>query len=168
MEWASRFGTDWHAVTSQLSGLTNAIQLVTSFPRCTMTGAVWFSDRLGTGSPAELKAAVGGDVLELGIENPTDARLERTRSVVRNASVLNPDETVTATNDGISVTSSRARTVGPDLIVALRDASITVTGFNVHSPTLDDVFLATTGETLDETDDRAVDTSAEAIEMERD
>jgi len=41
-------------------------------------------------------------------------------------------------------------------LVALRDADLTVTGFNVRAPTLDDVFLAITGEELD-TDESEVD-----------
>ena len=47
------------------------------------------------------------------------------------------------------MTSERARSRGTDLLVALRDAGISVTGFNVRAPTLDDVFLAITGEHVD-------------------
>jgi ABC-2 type transport system ATP-binding protein len=46
------------------------------------------------------------------------------------------------------VTAETARQHGTDLLVALRDAGLTVTGFNVRAPTLDDVFLAITGEEL--------------------
>ena len=38
---------------------------------------------------------------------------------------------------------------GTDLLVELRDAGVPVTGFNVRAPTLDDVFLAITGEHVD-------------------
>ena len=40
-------------------------------------------------------------------------------------------------------------------LVALRDAELTVTGFNIRAPTLDDVFLAITGEELDIDDEEA-------------
>jgi ABC-2 type transport system ATP-binding protein len=53
--------------------------------------------------------------------------------------------TVTTTESGISVTAETARQHGTDLLVALRDAGLTVVGFNVRAPTLDDVFLAITG-----------------------
>jgi ABC-2 type transport system ATP-binding protein len=56
------------------------------------------------------------------------------------------EATVEVTDEGLTVTSQRAREVGTDLLVALRDADIPVTGFNVRAPTLDDVFLAITGE----------------------
>jgi ABC-2 type transport system ATP-binding protein len=55
------------------------------------------------------------------------------------------------------VTSEVARDHGTDLLVALRDAGIVVTGFNIRAPTLDDVFLAITGEELDDAADDAVD-----------
>jgi ABC-2 type transport system ATP-binding protein len=59
------------------------------------------------------------------------------------------DATVERTEDGISVTAETARTHGTELLVALRDEGITVTGFNIRAPTLDDVFLAITGEHIE-------------------
>lgn len=39
--------------------------------------------------------------------------------------------------------------------MALRDEGLTVTGFNIRAPTLDDVFLAITGHAIEwETDDQ--------------
>ncbi len=46
----------------------------------------------------------------------------------------------------MTVTARDARARGTDLLVALRDAGIGVVGFDVRAPTLDDVFLAVTGE----------------------
>ncbi|PSQ54715.1 daunorubicin ABC transporter ATP-binding protein [Halobacteriales archaeon SW_12_67_38] len=60
---------------------------------------------------------------------------------------------VETTEEGISVTSRRAREAGTDLLVALRDEGLTVTGFNIRAPTLDDVFLAITGESVDDSDE---------------
>jgi ABC-2 type transport system ATP-binding protein len=54
------------------------------------------------------------------------------------------------------VTAESARDRGTDLLVALRDAGLTVTGFNIRAPTLNDVFLAITGDTVD-TDAPATD-----------
>jgi ABC-2 type transport system ATP-binding protein len=106
------------------------------------------------GAPATLKRRVGGEILEVDVADGTDAR----REAARIARGFEPfaDAAVEVTDDGVHVTSREARQHGTDLLVALRDAGVTVTGFNVRAPTLDDVFLAITGEHIDEetVDDR--------------
>jgi len=97
------------------------------------------------GSPADLKREVGGEILD--VELADDAR-ERAAAIARDFEAF-ADATVDVSDDGITVTSPVARQYGTDLLVALRDAGLTVTGFNVRAPTLDDVFLAITGEELD-------------------
>lgn len=134
---------------------------------CDRLAVIADGEIVATGSPAELKATVGGDVLEISVADATDARLARARTTVRDAGVLKPEESVTTGDSSISVTSPRAREIGPDLIVALRDAGVAITGLNVRSPTLDDVFLAVTGDALEEKDDRTADSSPDtSIEME--
>jgi len=105
------------------------------------------------GSPADLKREVGGEVLDVELEGGPEAR-ERAAAIARNFDAFE-DAAVAETEEGISVTAETARQYGTDLLVALRDAELTVTGFNIRSPTLDDVFLAITGDELDtaETDD---------------
>jgi ABC-2 type transport system ATP-binding protein len=66
------------------------------------------------------------------------------------------DGMVTTTDEGISVTAETARQHGTDLLIAPHDANLTVTGFNAYVPTLDDMFLAITGEELN-TDKSEVD-----------
>ncbi|MWG36395.1 ABC transporter ATP-binding protein [Halomarina oriensis] len=97
------------------------------------------------GTPAELKARVGGDVLSVDLVDADAVTVERAERVVRESGLLDGEGVVSRTDTGLSVTSQRARRVGTDLLVALRDAGILVEGFEVHSPTLDDVFLAITG-----------------------
>jgi ABC-2 type transport system ATP-binding protein len=112
------------------------------------------------GTPADLKRQVGGEILEVDVEaEPTAADTDSADPRQEAASLAREFEpfasaTVETTEDGIGVTSRQARQHGTDLLVALRDAGVTVTGFNVRAPTLDDVFLAITGEHLD---DEAVD-----------
>ncbi len=101
-----------------------------------------------TGSPAELKRRVGGEVLDIDLAEGEDER-ERAVEVARGSGLFEAGATVEPTAEGISVTSRRARERGTDLLVALRDAGLQVVGFNVHAPTLDDVFLAITGEHVD-------------------
>ncbi|MFC6940330.1 ATP-binding cassette domain-containing protein [Salinirubellus sp. GCM10025818] len=101
-----------------------------------------------TGSPAELKRRVGGEVLEVALAGGADAS-ERAVEVARESGLFEAEASVEPTAEGISVTSRRARERGTDLLVALRDAGLEVVGFNVRAPTLDDVFLAITGEHVD-------------------
>jgi ABC-2 type transport system ATP-binding protein len=104
-----------------------------------------------TGSPAELKRRVGGEVLAVALAAGSgDERLrERAVEVALESGLFEAAATVEPTAEGISVTSRRAREHGTDLLVALRDAGFEVVGFDVHAPTLDDVFLAITGEHVD-------------------
>ncbi|PSQ19638.1 daunorubicin ABC transporter ATP-binding protein [Halobacteriales archaeon QS_8_69_26] len=99
------------------------------------------------GSPAELKRRVGGEVLEVEVEGG-EAEHERAAEVARGFEEF-ADATVSVDAEGISVTAETARQHGTDLLVALRDEGLTVTGFDVRAPTLDDVFLAITGEAPD-------------------
>jgi len=102
-----------------------------------------------SGSPSELKSRVGGDVLEIELDDPTESALERAREVALDSELADGAESVETSDEGIRVTSPEARRHGTDLLVALRDAGLTIVGFNVRSPTLDDVFLAVTGEEYD-------------------
>ena len=106
------------------------------------------------GSPTELKRRVGGEVLDVDLEGGADAR-RRAASIAGEFDAF-ADASVEVTDEGISVTARTARQHGTDLLVALRDAGLTVTGFNVRAPTLDDVFLAITGDGLDGDADAAL------------
>jgi len=103
-----------------------------------------------TGSPEELKREVGGEVLDVELaEDGPD--VERARDAVASADAVDRSA-IDVTDDGLSITSPRAREIGTDVLLALRDADIPVLGFNVRSPTLDDVFLAVTGEHVEDLD----------------
>ncbi|WP_096396096.1 ATP-binding cassette domain-containing protein [Halorubrum trapanicum] len=115
---------------------------------CDRIAVIMDGEIVATGSPAELKRRVGGEILDVDVPAGEDAR-ERAAEIARGGDVFDADADVTVTDDGISVTAERAREHGTDLLVALRDAGIAVTGFNIRAPTLDDVFLAITGEELD-------------------
>ncbi len=122
---------------------------------CERIGVILDGEIVASGSPSELKRRVGGEILDV---NLVDGDSERAAAIARRADLFEPEATVEVTDDGVTVTSQHARELGTDLLVALRDADIDVTGFNVRAPTLDDVFLAITGdhvepeEPTDETD----------------
>ncbi|MFT4890864.1 MAG: ABC-2 type transport system ATP-binding protein [Halobacteriales archaeon] len=120
---------------------------------CDRLSVIQDGEIVAEGEPAALKREVGGEILDVELEDGSGDR-ERAADIAREDGVFPDDPAVEVTGDGISVTSRSARQSGTDLLVALRDAGITVTGFNVRSPTLDDVFLAITGEHVeDETPD---------------
>ena len=114
---------------------------------CDRLAVILDGDIVADGSPADLKREVGGEVLAIELEGTEEAR-ERATTIAQGFEAFT-NATVTETEGGISVTSEAARQHGTDLLVALRDAGLTVTGFNIRAPTLDDVFLAITGDEID-------------------
>ncbi|QSG09822.1 ATP-binding cassette domain-containing protein [Halapricum desulfuricans] len=116
---------------------------------CGRLSVILDGEIVAEGSPADLKREVGGEILDVELDDGPGAR-ERAADLVREDGLFPDEPAVERTGDGISVTSRAARQHGPDLLVALRDAGITVTGFNVRSPTLDDVFLAITGQHVED------------------
>ena len=134
---------------------------------CDRISVILDGEIVETGSPAELKREVGGEILDVEIggdaaqDEGDDGRAARERAVeVAREAGLFDDASIQVTDDGISVTTPNAQTQGTDLLVALRDAGVTVRGFNVHAPTLDDVFLAITGEELEHADVEAPEQAA--------
>jgi len=130
---------------------------------CDRLSVILDGEIVATGSPADLKRRVGGEILDVDLEDGADAS-ERAAAVVRETDIFDDEVTVEATDDGISVTSGNARERGTDLLVALRDEGLTVTGFNIRAPTLDDVFLAITGDDTDEEAPATGDETAPATE----
>jgi ABC-2 type transport system ATP-binding protein len=104
---------------------------------------------VATGSPEELKREVGGEILDINLVDGDKAR-KAAIDVVKASDLFEPAATFEPTADGITITSRQARERGTDLLLALRDAGLDVLGFNIRAPTLDDVFLAITGEHLDD------------------
>ncbi|RLM42001.1 ATP-binding cassette domain-containing protein [Haloarcula sp. Atlit-47R] len=133
---------------------------------CDRLSVILDGEIVATGPPTDLKRRVGGEILDVDLEDGEDAS-DRAATVVRETDIFDSEATVEVTEDGISVTSENARERGTDLLVALRDEGLIMTGFNIRAPTLDDVFLAITGDEMD--DDQAVtgDEAATAAGIER-
>jgi len=131
---------------------------------CDRLAVIADGEIVATGEPAELKRRVGGEILDIELAGDGEgdaADTEAAAAVVREADLLEADATIEPTEDGLQITSQRARSRGTDVLVALRDAGVAVTGFNVRAPTLDDVFLAITGEATGEGADAAAATAPE-------
>ncbi|WP_248907579.1 ABC transporter ATP-binding protein [Halocatena marina] len=121
---------------------------------CSRLAVIADGEFVASGSPDDLKAQIGGDSLDITLEETPAMTADQACAVIESSGLLIGGESVGTTADGIVVTSPRARAIGTDVLVALREAGATVTGFTVRSPSLDDVFLHYTGGTLTDTTER--------------
>ncbi len=122
---------------------------------------------IATDTPETLKSAVGGDILDVTLEDSSEQEKKRATSVVRESDTLET-ASIETTDDGFTITSEDAREAVSELFVALHEADVVVTGFDVRSPTLDDVFLTLTGERpeavdRDETDEQIPTVSGQEV-----
>ncbi|MFC6725080.1 ABC transporter ATP-binding protein, partial [Halobium palmae] len=67
---------------------------------CERIGVIEGGEIAVSGSPSELKSRVGGDVLEIELDDPTDARVERAREVVVDSELVDDADAVETTDDG--------------------------------------------------------------------
>jgi len=94
-------------------------------------------------TPQALKSSVGGEVLDLVLAEPTDAEKHRAGRIVRRSDAVEATR-IEPTDDGITVTAADAHGGVSGLVVTLHEAGLTVTGFDIYSPTLEHVFLQLT------------------------
>ncbi|MFC6954369.1 ABC transporter ATP-binding protein [Halorubellus litoreus] len=113
------------------------------------------------GSPESLKRRVGGQVLRVDLAGD-ESSVTAAADVARDCDVLDADSTVECGSGSVRVTTQRANEVGTELLVELRDAGHTVTGFDIEEATLDDVFLAIADEDVAD-----LDADAEPAEASR-
>lgn len=95
------------------------------------------------GRPADLKARIGGDVIEVRVDAPPDHAVETVAAVTGVESVVVADGEVV-------VRAPDAATVVGRVAVALDRAGMSIENLRLHSPSLDDVYFAVTGERFDE------------------
>lgn len=124
---------------------------------CSRLAVIADGELVARGSPDDLKAQVGGESLEIDIDETPAMPIDRARTVVEESGLLTEEESVGTTRDGIVVSSPRAQAIGTDVLLVLREAGASATRFTVRSPTLDDVFLHFTGGTLSEATEAAGD-----------
>ncbi|MFE7720201.1 ATP-binding cassette domain-containing protein [Nocardia rhizosphaerihabitans] len=91
------------------------------------------------GTAAELKASIGEQVLRLDI--PDTADLRRAETLIRDLTGDIPEGTST----GMLTVALRDVALGADIVAACRAADITLRGFAVDRPDLNEVFLSLTG-----------------------
>jgi len=101
--------------------------------------------KVAEGSPDELKTSVGSSTLQLQLAAKADHELARqvVRRVTRREPVLTPGSG--RLNVPLDVADEAA-----DVLIGLRQASVSITSVSVAKPTLDEVFLALTGHGADD------------------
>ena len=100
---------------------------------------------IAAGTPESLKTAVEADTLGITLEQPTDGQKRRASEAIRAVQSFD-DTTVESTPSGLAVRATDASEAAVDVFEALTDAGVAVSGFDIESPTLDDVFLSLTGD----------------------
>jgi ABC-2 type transport system ATP-binding protein len=94
------------------------------------------------GTPDALKRDIGGDTVEAVPADPHD--LERAAEVLRQFG-----EPAAHSPKGAGVRLADGAEHLPDIVRALDEAGVTLAHLQLHSPSLDDVFLAKTGRSLE-------------------
>ncbi|KAA1425147.1 ATP-binding cassette domain-containing protein [Mumia zhuanghuii] len=110
-----------------------------------LIGVVSGGRLVATGSPDTLKRSVGGDVLEVRVAAADAVRA--TESLGLPADAARPPASG-AEHDATTVLSLPLTRPVREVLDVLDDAGITLAGFDVRRPTLDEVFLALTDEAV--------------------
>ena len=113
---------------------------------------------IAQGSPAELKASIGADVLTIGIEGAPEDR-QRAREAVESYPGV---EDVQSVDDSLVVYIRDGSSAVAPIILRLDSVGVKVTEIKLTHPTLDDVFLRKTGHHLE-----AEEASQPAVEEAR-
>jgi ABC-2 type transport system ATP-binding protein len=111
---------------------------------------------VATGTPESLKAEIGRPTLEVTPVEPSDrGTVESVLSRFGSAAPAAPEAAAVRLSGGAEELAAVVRALDAE-DVAMRD-------FQLHAPTLDDVFLAKTGRKLDAGDEEGTGEHAEAV-----
>jgi ABC-2 type transport system ATP-binding protein len=94
---------------------------------------------IAEGTSDQLKAQIGGERLDVVLEDPADA--ERAVSALAGMCIDNP----TVTDHTVSAPVSRHKGMIAEAVRRLDDADVGIDDISLHRPTLDDVFISLTG-----------------------
>ena len=102
---------------------------------------------IASGSPASLKAELGGDMISLAFRGNEQAQRARAVEVLSGLSFVSG---VNQDNGKLVLTAQHGGQSLPQILRALNEAGVDVVDLTLTSPTLDDVFLKYTGERIRE------------------
>ena len=98
---------------------------------------------IASGSPSELKAALGGDTITLTLKDGTDAALRsKTKEILK---TIQEVTNVMDSDGGVVAYAKNAGEIIADVVTTLDRNNIRPVFLSISSPTLDDVFLRQTG-----------------------
>ncbi|MEO1387118.1 MAG: ATP-binding cassette domain-containing protein [Cyanobacteria bacterium J06634_6] len=104
---------------------------------------------ISTGTPAALKAEVGGDRITLRIrEFTTDDEADKARQLLADLPVVQDVIINSAQGNSLNLVVDKGGEALPAVQAALKDANLPTFGIAQSQPSLDDVYLAATGRTL--------------------
>ncbi|MEO0888246.1 MAG: ATP-binding cassette domain-containing protein [Cyanobacteria bacterium J06648_10] len=104
---------------------------------------------ISTGTPAALKAEVGGDRITLRIrEFTTDDEADQARQLLADLPVVQDVIINSAQGNSLNLVVDKGGEALPAVQAALKEANLPTFGIAQSQPSLDDVYLAATGRTL--------------------
>jgi ABC-2 type transport system ATP-binding protein len=112
--------------------------------------------KVAEGTSDELKSQVGNSTLQLTLAEPAD--LDRAAATVRRA--LGEEPVQTPESGRLNVPLDRADQAA-EVLIALRQAELSITAVSVQKPSLDEVFLTLTGHETDDATDTSDDSNEE-------
>src|SRR3954447_15021584 len=116
--------------------------------------------KVAEGTPDELKASVGDSALQLQLAAGADQELAR--AIVRR--VLGADPVLTPESGRMNVALDVADRAA-DVLIGLRQAGVEIVSVSVDKPTLDEVFLALTGQDTGHDGDPDIAADRDALEL---
>lgn len=137
-EYFERINKEGHTIFLTTQYLEEADRL------CDRVAVIQEGELIADDTPAGLKKQVGGYILDIELKD--HGKKVEAAELVRGSGTLDDDFTVNKTENGLTIASNQTRERGVELLVELRDSGFEIQCFNLHEPTLDDVFLTITGE----------------------
>jgi ABC-2 type transport system ATP-binding protein len=112
-----------------------------------------------TGTPAELKDSLGGDIITLAIQNDADitdliSKLEHVKEVKKE-------------NGSYLIKTANGEATAPLIIEALRKNGYVVTKLFLNKPTLNDVYLEYTGKTMRDSEESRENVARQRMAVRR-
>ena len=93
------------------------------------------------GTPADLKRAIGADVIVVELEDELELAAHTVRALSR-------VDDVTIGSRGLTISTSNGAALVAEIAIALNGIGVSSVSLTVRTPSLDDVFLRATGQRL--------------------
>jgi ABC-2 type transport system ATP-binding protein len=135
---------------------------------CSRVAIIDLGKIIATGTPADLKSSIGGDVINLspckGDEMACSQFMADTQKVLEGESFV---QRIQPAEEELALYVDNAKTAAPAIMRILADKGIEVETLAISHPSLDDVFLKYTGRTIRHQEGQASSFSDMARRSER-